>query len=156
MEPNMSYWLMKSEPDAFSIDDLAECDNQTEPWDGIRNYQARNFLRDKVKQGDTVLFYHSSCKVPGIVGLATVTSSPFADESAFDPTSAYFDAKSSRDNPRWVAVNLTFKAKLSRVITLSELKSDPNLADMVLVSKGARLSVQPVTEKEFEYILGLE
>lgn len=152
----MAYWLMKSEPDEFSIDDLQQCKNKTETWDGIRNYQARNFLRDKVKLGDTVFFYHSSCKVPGIVGLATVSSAPYIDQSAFDQTSAYFDAKSSIDNPRWVAVDLTYKSKFKRIITLAELKADPNLAKMVLVSKGARLSVQPVTQQEFDYILSLE
>ncbi|WP_299569514.1 EVE domain-containing protein [uncultured Shewanella sp.] len=152
----MAFWLMKSEPDEFSIDDLAHCENQTETWDGIRNYQARNFLRDKVELGDIVFFYHSSCKVPGIVGLATVSSAPYIDQSAFDQASTYFDGKSSIDNPRWVAVDLTFKAKFSRIITLTELKADPNLTEMVLVSKGARLSVQPVTQQEFDYILSLE
>ena len=148
----MAYWLMKSEPDEFSIDDLQQCENQTEPWEGIRNYQARNFLRDAVKVGDTVLFYHSSCKVPGIVGLATVSSEPYPDQSAFDNESSYYDPKSDIENPRWVAVDLTYRQTFKQIITLKTLKADPHLADMVLVSKGTRLSVQPVTEAEFQHI----
>ncbi|MDO6640406.1 EVE domain-containing protein [Shewanella sp. 5_MG-2023] len=151
----MKYWLMKSEPDEFSIDDLAACLPQSEPWQGIRNYQARNFLRDEVKTGDLVLFYHSSCKVPAVVGIAEVTSDAVTDLSAFDNQSPYFDPKSDKQKPRWVAVDIRFIQKLTRIITLAQLKADPKLADMVLVSKGARLSVQPVTEEEFNYIVAL-
>ena len=146
---------MKSEADEFSIDDLAACLPKSERWEGIRNYQARNFLRDEVKTGDLVLFYHSSCKVPGVVGIAEVTSDAYNDLSAFDSKSPYFDPKSDKDKPRWVAVDICFKQKLTHIITLAQLKADPKLADMVLVSKGARLSVQPVTAEEFNYIVAL-
>ncbi|UJF20651.1 EVE domain-containing protein [Shewanella sp. OMA3-2] len=151
----MKYWLMKSEPDEFSIDDLQRCTEQKTAWQGIRNYQARNFLRDQVSINDLVLFYHSSCKVPAIVGLAKVSQPAQADSSAFEPSSPYFDLKSDPNAPRWVEVELTFIAKFVNQISLKQLKADVNLADMMLVTKGARLSVQPVKESEFNYILSL-
>ncbi|MFY8351682.1 EVE domain-containing protein [Pseudoalteromonas sp. SSM20] len=146
----MQYWLFKTEPDEFSIDDLKR--KNKEIWDGIRNYQARNFLRDQVALGDLVFIYHSSCKEPGIVGVAKVIKTAFPDPSQFDSQSKYYDAKSTTDNPRWTSVTLEFVDKL-RIIALSKLKADKQLESMYLVQKGSRLSIQPVTESEWEYIL---
>ncbi|WP_434951714.1 EVE domain-containing protein [Shewanella sp. HL-SH4] len=151
----MKYWLMKSEPDDFSIDDLKRCSGQKSAWQGIRNYQARNFLRDQVRVNDLVLFYHSSCKEPAIVGLAQVSQSSRPDLSAFDSSSPYFDPKSDPLKPRWVEVEISFIEKFVNQISLKQLKADMELADMVLVAKGARLSVQPVKGSEFKYILSL-
>lgn len=150
----MNHWLVKSEPDEFSIDDLiAEADQQTY-WDGIRNYQARNFLRE-MKPGDQVLFYNSSCKPTGIIGVMEVISLPEADPMAWDKSSAYFDPKSSAENPRWDRVKMQFVSKFNQLIPLSSLKTDPNLSEMHLVQKGTRLSVMPVKKSEFNYILKL-
>ncbi|WP_418358702.1 EVE domain-containing protein [Shewanella basaltis] len=151
----MKYWLMKSEPDDISIDDLQHSPQQTMSWQGIRNYQARNFIRDEMNTGDSVLFYHSSCKVPGVVGIATVVSQPQRDDTALDPQSRYFDPKSDPSKPRWWQVDIQFTAKLNHIVSLQQLKSDPALQDMVLVTKGARLSVQPVTAEEFCHIVSL-
>lgn len=150
----MNYWLMKSEPDTFSIDDLKR--KKREAWDGVRNYQARNFMRDGMRVGDGVFFYHSNCAEPGIAGLAEVASDAYPDPSQFDPKSKYFDAASSRDNPRWMLVDVKFVKKLKRVITLDELKNHPKLEGMTLLRKGNRLSVMPVDAAEWKYILGLE
>ncbi|HET6431177.1 EVE domain-containing protein [Dyella sp.] len=150
----ISHWLMKSEPETFSIDDLHE--RGVEPWDGVRNYQARNFMRDGMRKGDSVFFYHSNCAEPGIVGLATIASDAYPDPSQFDPKSDYFDAGSSRDNPRWLLVDVAFKRKLKRTITLKELQAMPALADMALVRKGNRLSVMPVSAAEWKTILAQE
>ena len=150
----MAQWLMKSEPDAYSIDDL-ERDGR-EMWDGIRNYQARNMMRDDMRIGDDVFFYHSNCKEPGIVGLAKVVSEPYPDPTQFDPESKYFDPKSSRDDPRWILVDVEFVRKLARPITLSELKEQPGLEGMILLRRGNRLSVMPVDEDHWDIILGLE
>ena len=150
----MNYWLMKSEPDTFSIDDLKR--KKREAWDGVRNYQARNFMRDDMRVGDGVFFYHSNCAEPGIAGLAEVASDAYPDPSQFDPKSKYFDAASSRDNPRWMLVDVKFVKKLKRVITLDELKNHPKLEGMTLLRKGNRLSVMPVEAAEWKYILGLE
>ncbi|MFC3652163.1 EVE domain-containing protein [Dyella humi] len=150
----MKYWLMKSEPDTFSVDDLKR--KKREAWDGVRNYQARNFMRDDMRVGDGVFFYHSNCAEPGIAGLAEVASDAYPDPSQFDPKSKYFDAGSSRDNPRWMLVDVKFVKKLARVITLDELKNHPKLASMGLLRKGNRLSVMPVDAAEWKYILGLE
>lgn len=150
----MKYWLMKSEPDTFSVDDLKR--KKREAWDGVRNYQARNFMRDDMRVGDGVFFYHSNCAEPGIAGLAEVASDAYPDPSQFDPKSKYFDAGSSRDNPRWMLVDVKFVKKLTRVITLDELKNHPKLASMGLLRKGNRLSVMPVDAAEWKYILGLE
>ena len=150
----MNHWLMKSEPDAFSIDDLKR--KKREPWDGVRNYQARNFMRDGMRPGDQVFFYHSNCAVPGIVGIAEVATDAYPDPSQFDPKSKYFDPGSSRDNPRWMLVDVTFVKKLKRTISLDELKADPVLDGMALLRKGNRLSVMPVEAAHWKHILTLE
>jgi predicted RNA-binding protein with PUA-like domain len=150
----MNYWLMKSEPDEFSIDDLAK--KKREAWTGVRNYQARNFMRDGMRDGDGVFFYHSSCAEPGIAGIAEVACAAYPDPTQFDPRSDYFDAASPRAAPRWLLVDVKFKRKLKRVITLTELKSRPELRELVLVRPGSRLSVQPVSKAHWDFILGLE
>jgi predicted RNA-binding protein with PUA-like domain len=153
----MNYWLMKSEPDAFGIEDLKSRPGKTEPWDGVRNYQARNFMRDAMKPGDPVFFYHSNCKVPGIVGIAEVASDSYPDPTQFDPDSKYYDPKSDPDDPRWVLVDVRFKRDLKRVLSLSEIKDHADaLGDFALVRKGNRLSIMPVTKEQWDYLLGLE
>jgi predicted RNA-binding protein with PUA-like domain len=148
----MRYWLMKSEPDEFSIDDLARAPRQTTPWFGVRNFQARNFMRDEMRIGDGVLFYHSSCAVPGIAGLARVAHAAYADESQFDPASPYYDPKATRSAPRWLNVEVKLVRK-TRLITLDELRSEPALADMVTLRRGNRLSITPVTETQWNFIV---
>jgi predicted RNA-binding protein with PUA-like domain len=150
----MTYWLMKSEPDAYSIDNLKN--DQREPWDGIRNYQARNMMRDDMKVGEQIFFYHSNCKQPGVVGIARVASAPYPDKTQFDKKSKYFDAKSDKDNPRWILVDVEFVEKLSRTITLAEIKAEKSLADMILTRKGNRLSIMPVAKKHWDKIRRLE
>ena len=145
----MKFWLMKSEPDEFSIEDLKAQPNS--PWDGVRNYQARNFLRE-MKEGDRVLFYHSSCKVPGVAGVAEVTRGPYPDHTSWDPESAYFDAKSSPDSPRWTMVDVSHVCTFVHHVSLTQMKATPELADMLLVKKGGRLSVMPVEPEHFELI----
>ena len=152
----MNYWLMKSEPDAFGIDDLAALPDQTDHWDGVRNYQARNMMRDQMKVGDKIFLYHSSCKVPGVAGIMSVTREGYPDHTAFDPAAKYFDAKSSPDNPRWYMVDVRLERKLSRLIPLQELKQHPALADMQLLKKGNRLSIMPVEAVHWQLILSLE
>jgi predicted RNA-binding protein with PUA-like domain len=153
----MSYWLMKSEPDVFGIDDLASRPKKTEHWDGVRNYQARNMMRDEMKKGDQAFFYHSNCKEPGIVGIVTVARGGYPDFTAWDPSSKYYDPKSSEQNPRWFMVDVRFKRKLKRVITLEELKGHSEaLEGLPLLRRGNRLSVMPVTEAQWDYILSLE
>ena len=149
----MNYWLMKSEPNTFSIDDLKAvgCDH----WDGVRNYQARNFMRDEMKKGDRVLFYHSNCTVPGIVGLAEVCREAYPDHTAFDQASSYYDPKSEPENPRWFMVDVQFIKKFSRTISLYEMKKQKKLEQMKVLQKGNRLSITPVSQKEFEYINSL-
>ena len=150
----MKYWLMKSEPDAFSIDDLAKAGS--EPWSGVRNYQARNFMR-QMQPGDGVLFYHSSTAVPGVVGLAEVASVPYPDPTQFQKKSHYYDPKSTPEEPRWSLVDVRFKRKLRRVIALQELKEQAdNLDGFVLLNRGTRLSVLPVTAAQWKSILSLE
>jgi predicted RNA-binding protein with PUA-like domain len=150
----MHYWLMKSEPDAFSIDDLKRV--KTEPWTGVRNYQARNFMRDGMKPGDGVLFYHSSCEEPGVVGIAEVASDAYPDPTQFERKSDYYDEKSTREQPRWMLVDVTFKRKLKRTISLNELKEQPRLDGFALLQRGNRLSVLPVTKAQWDAILALE
>ena len=150
----MAYWLMKSEPDAYSIDDLKR--DKREPWDGVRNYQARNMMRDDMRVGDEVFFYHSNCKEPGIVGLARVASKPYPDPTQFDPESKYYDPKSSEDNPRWCLVDVRYVRKLKRTITLAELKELPGLDGFALIRKGTRLSILPVDPEHWDLILGVE
>ncbi|MBB5016127.1 EVE domain-containing protein [Rehaibacterium terrae] len=151
----MKYWLMKSEPAEFSIDDLARVGR--EPWTGVRNYQARNFMRDGMRPGDGVLFYHSNCAVPGVVGLAEVASAAYPDPTQFDPRSDYYDPKSDPHDPRWLLVDIAFKRKLARTISLAELRADAErLGDFPLIRRGNRLSVLPVTAAQFRHILSLE
>lgn len=152
----MNYWLMKSEPNAFSIDDLQKMPQQTEHWDGVRNYQARNMMRDAMKIGDQVFFYHSNCAIPGIVGLLEVVREGYPDHTAFDPQSKYFDPKSAPDTPRWFMVDIKYVRHTRRVIPLAELKELEPLENMSLVRKGNRLSIMPVTEDEWGCILRIE
>jgi predicted RNA-binding protein with PUA-like domain len=149
----MRHWLMKSEPEVFGIDDLAR--KGTEHWDGVRNYQARNFMRE-MRPGDRVLFYHSNARPSGIAGIAEVAKAAYPDFSAWDPASEYFDPKSTPDQPRWFMVDVRFVRKLKRIVTLEELKRHPELGDMPLLRRGNRLSVLPITEAQWEFILGLE
>lgn len=144
---------MKSEPDAFSIDDLQRV--KVEPWDGIRNYQARNFMRDSMKVGDQVFFYHSNCDDVGIVGIMKVASKPYPDPTAFDKRNKYFDPKSDPEDPRWILVDVRFVKKLKRTIALSELKQQPELEGMQLLRRGNRLSIMPVEKAHWDFILGL-
>ncbi len=153
----MSHWLMKSEPDVFGIEHLEKRPKKTDPWDGVRNYQARNFMRDGMKKGDQIFFYHSNCKEPGIVGIAEVVREAYPDHTAFDPESKYYDPKSDPNNPRWFMVDVKFVRRLKRTISLQELKAHAEaLSDFPLLQKGSRLSVMPVSEEAWEYILGLE
>ncbi len=145
---------MKSEPDAYSIDDLKK--DKVEPWDGIRNYQVRNMFRDDMRIGDRAFFYHSSCKVPAIVGIMTIVSDAYPDPTQFDPDSKYYDPKSDPNDPRWLLVDVEFERKLERPITLSELKSQPGLEGLRLIKRGNRLSVFPVDKKHWDRILALE
>src|SRR5688572_25374429 len=144
---------MKSEPDEFSIDDLARSPRKTAPWTGVRNYQARNFMRESMKVGDGVLFYHSSCEVPGIAGIAEVASAPYPDPTQFDPKSPYHDPKSKREAPRWWLVDVKLVQK-TRLMPLDEMRAQSQLADMVTLRRGNRLSVTPVTAREWKYVLG--
>lgn len=148
----MNYWLFKTEPDVFGIDHLRS-DKQA-VWDGVRNYTARNYLRDDVKQGDQVLIYHSSCKLTGIAGLATISKAGYPDPAQYNPESDYFDPKASHDNPRWFCVDVAFKQQFTRVLPLKTLKTTEALGNMVLL-KQSRLSVSPVTENEYRLILDL-
>jgi predicted RNA-binding protein with PUA-like domain len=145
----MRYWLMKSEPDAYSIDQLAK--DKTAPWTGVRNYQARNFMRDQMQKGDKVLFYHSSCDEPGIVGIAEVCKLAYPDETQFDKKSPYYDPKSTRDNPRWLHVGVKF-VKKTRLVSLPELRANQALANMRILARGNRLSITPVDPAEWETI----
>jgi len=145
---------MKSEPDVYSIDDLQR--DGREMWDSIRNYQARNMMRDEMRVGDDVFFYHSSCKEPGVVGIARVASEPYPDPVQFDKTSRYFDAKSDKNDPRWILVDVEFIRKLKRNITLTDIKAEKSLEDMILVRRGNRLSIMPVEKKHWDKILSLE
>ena len=150
----MAYWLMKSEPDVYGIDDLKR--DKVEPWDGIRNYQVRNMFRDQMKVGDLAFFYHSNCKPPAVVGIMTIASEAYPDHTQFDPKSRYYDAKSDKENPRWLLVDVKYKRKLKREITLQELKEHKQLQDFRLNQRGNRLSVIPLEKKEWDLILDLE
>ena len=147
-----AYWLMKSEPDEFSIGDLARAPAKTTPWFGVRNYQSRNYMRDAMKVGDGVLFYHSSCEVPGIAGIAQVSSSAYPDASQFDRKSPYFDPKAKREEPRWMLVDVKL-VKKTRVMPLDEMRAYPELAGMVTLKRGNRLSITPVTAAQWSFIL---
>ena len=150
-----AYWLIKSEPSCFSIDDLRNSPEQTSPWDGVRNYQARNFMRDTMRVGDQVFFYHSNCNPPGIVGIAEVVSEPYPDYTAFDPNSDHPDASSTPDKPRWFMVDMRFKEKFTQIISLETLKHCPELEKMALVRKGNRLSVMPVDANAWAVIMSM-
>ena len=150
----MAKWLMKSEPDVYSIDDL-ERDGR-EMWDSIRNYQARNMMRDDMRIGDEVFFYHSNCKEPAIVGISKVCSEPYPDPTQFDKQSKYFDPKSTKDEPRWILVDVEFVKKFKRPITLTEIKAQPKLDGMILTRRGNRLSIMPIEENHWKHILGME
>ncbi|MGN6225129.1 EVE domain-containing protein [Pseudoxanthomonas sp.] len=156
MTARKRYWLMKSEPDAFSIDDLRKVG--VEPWNGVRNYQARNFMRDGMQVGDGVLFYHSNCPVPGIVGIAKVASAAYPDPTQFDKKSDYYDPKSKPEEPRWVLVDVAFERKLKRTIPLDEIKQQADaLGDgFALIARGNRLSVLPVTAAQWKHLLSME
>jgi predicted RNA-binding protein with PUA-like domain len=154
----MNYWLFKSEPDSFSIDDLEAAPKHTSAWDGVRNFQARNMLRDSIKKGDQGFFYHSSCPVPGIAGIVSIVKSGYPDATAFDPKHHHYDADSKRDAPRWYVVDVKLLRKFSRIITLDELRAHAGkrLEDFVLLRRGNRLSVMPVAKKDWDFILELE
>ena len=149
----MRYWLFKSEPEEFGIDDLNKKRSKTEHWDGVRNYQARNFMRDDMKIGDLGFFYHSNCDVPGIVGIVEVVKEGYVDHTAFDPDDKHYDPKSDPEKPRWFMVDVKFVERFPDTISLQQLKTNPKLADMRLVQKGNRLSVMPVEKKEWTAIL---
>ena len=151
----MNYWLMKSEPDTFSIDDLYNRPERTEPWDGVRNYQARNMMRDSMKLGDWVFFYHSNCSEPGIVGIMEVVKEGYPDTTAFDPDDKHFDPKSDPDQPRWYRVDVRYIRHLPRTISLKELKDKVELADLALVKRGNRLSIMPISQWQWDFILAL-
>jgi len=148
------YWLMKSEPEEFSIDDLERVG--VEPWSGVRNYQARNFMRDGMRIGDGILFYHSNCAEPGVVGLAEVRSEAYPDPTQFERRSDYYDPASTREAPRWLLVDVGFRRKFERTVTLAELKDREELGDFALTRRGNRLSVLPVTRAQWTFILSLE
>jgi predicted RNA-binding protein with PUA-like domain len=149
------YWLIKSEPNTFSIDDLNNKPKKTEHWDGVRNYQARNFMRE-MKKGDQAFFYHSSCKEPGIVGIVNIVKNPYPDFTSWDEKSPYFDIKSTPDAPRWFMVDVKFQKKLKDILPLQLLKSIKGLEDLPLVKKGTRLSIMPVTKKQWQIINKLD
>ena len=156
MSKRRRYWMMKSEPDAFSIDDLARVG--TEPWNGVRNYQARNFMRDGMQVGDGVMLYHSNCAVPGIAGIARVASPAYPDETQFDPNSHYHDPKATREQPRWFLVDVAFERKLRRLIPLAEIRdhADALGEGFALTARGSRLSVFPVTAAQWKLLLSLD
>lgn len=146
----MEYWLMKTEPTTYGIDDLMR--EKKSCWEGVRNYQARNFMRDSMKVGDKVLFYHSNAKPPGVAGIAEVCSKPYPDFTAWDPKSAYFAPKSTKENPIWMMVDVKFIEKLPRIVSLDEIRTLPKCADMLLLKKGQRLSIQPIEKEHFDAI----
>ncbi len=154
----MAYWLLKSEPGTFGVDHLAAAPKRTSAWDGVRNYQARNFLRDDVKRGDQAFLYHSSCALPGIAGILTVTRAGFPDATQFDRKSQYFDAASNAEEPRWFAIDVQLTRRCKRIITLDELRAhaDVKLRGMRLLQRGNRLSVMPINDAHWRFILSLE
>ena len=153
----MSYWLLKSEPDSFGIDDLAKAPRRTTSWDGVRNFQARNMLRDQVKKGDEAFFYHSSCEVPGIAGIVSVVKSGYPDPTAFERGHHHYDPDSDRKKPRWYTIDVRLERAFQRVVTLDELRAYAAgpLQDMILLRRGNRLSVTPITKAEWRFVLGL-
>ncbi len=153
--PEPRYWLFKSEPSSFSYDDLVAEDDQTAEWDGVRNYQARNFMRDDMRVGDYVLFYHSNAKPPGVIGTARIVRESYPDDTAWDPNSRYYDPKSDPGNPTWLMVDIKAEHRLPRFISLNELKANPALADMQVIKRGQRLSIQPVTLEQWAEVLAM-
>lgn len=151
----MNYWLFKSEPDCFSIDDLRQAPNQTEHWDGVRNYQARNFMRDAMKIHDKGFFYHSNAQPPGIIGVVEIVSQGYPDHTAFDPNSEHPDFRSTPDKPLWYMVDVRFVRKFEHLLSLDSLRQYPELADMPLLRKGNRLSVMPVSSDEWTFIMNI-
>jgi predicted RNA-binding protein with PUA-like domain len=151
----MAFWLLKSEPDTYSIEDLKNEPGQVGTWDGVRNYKARNYLRDEMQVGDKAFFYHSSCETPAIVGIVKIVRAGYPDPTAFNPKSPYYDPKTSPDNPRWFMVQVKFERKLKNPITLKDIKNNPKLAKLTLVQKGNRLSVMPIKSNEWETILAM-
>ncbi len=147
-----NYWLFKSEPGEFSIEDLRKRPKQTESWDGVRNYQARNFMRDEMKCGDLALFYHSNCDAVGVVGVCEITQESHPDPTAWEKGNKHFDEKSSPENPRWFMVAVTWKETFPRTVTLDEIKAHPKLQEMRVAQRGNRLSITPVAKAEFELI----
>jgi predicted RNA-binding protein with PUA-like domain len=147
----MNYWLMKSEPDEVSVDDALAAPDRTVPWTGVRNYQARNFMRDQMRVGDGVLFYHSSCPEPGIAGIARVASTPYPDPTQFDRKSKYYDAASKKEEPRWMLVDVQV-VKKTPLVSLAQMREAPELADMIVLKKGNRLSITPVEKKHWDAI----
>jgi predicted RNA-binding protein with PUA-like domain len=154
----MNHWLLKSEPGTFSIDDLAAQPGKTSAWDGVRNFQARNMLRDSMKKGDTAFFYHSSCEVPGIAGIVRIVKDGYPDKTAFDRKHHHYDPESKPDDPRWYVVDVKLERKFKRIITLDELRrhASGELSDFVILRRGNRLSVTPVTRAEWDFVLTLE
>lgn len=151
----MHYWLMKSEPLTFSIDNLYQLPNKTDCWNGVRNYQARNMMRDDMQKGDLAFFYHSNCKEPGIAGIVEIVKTSYPDHTALDPTSEYFDPKASHANPRWFMVDVKFKQKFKEIILLKDLRNNPDLKDLALLRTGNRLSIMPVMKKQWDSIIAM-
>ena len=148
----MKYWLLKTEPDVFSFDDLRKLGKKTEPWSGVRSYQVRNMMRDEMKEGDLGLFYHSSCPQPGVAGVLRIASAAKADPTQFDAKSEYYDKGSKQEDPRWLLVDVVFEKDFKEFVTLEALREEPRLADMITLRKGNRLSITAVTKKEFDIV----
>ncbi len=146
---------MKSEPEVFSFQELKKRPKKTEPWNGVRNYQARNFMRDEMQEGELILFYHSSCEIPGVAGIAKVSSKPYPDSTQFEKKSEYYDPKATKETPRWFLIDVTYDQDLKNFVSLEEMKKHKELSEMRLLQRGNRLSILPVTNKEFEFILKL-
>lgn len=151
----MKYWLLKSEPDVFSFDDLKTRPKKTEPWNGVRNYQVRNMMRDEMKVGDLALFYHSSCSVPGVAGVAKIVSEGKPDPTQFDADSEYFDKGSKKEEPRWLLVDVAWEADLKKFVSLDDLRNEPRLAELLILRRGNRLSITPVSKHDFDLICKL-
>jgi len=151
----MRYWLMKTEPTVFSFEDLMKRPLSTDHWEGVRNYQARNYMKDEMRKGDKVLFYHSNCEVPGVVGIAVISREAYPDFFSWDRTSRYYDPKSTPEKPRWFMVDVTREKAFRHIVTLKDLKSEPKLKGMKVLQKGQRLSIMPVTKEEFDIVSAL-
>lgn len=149
----MKYWLIKSEPEVFSIDDLAKAKNQTTYWDGVRNYQARNFIRDEMKIGDKVIFYHSNSEPPGAAGICEIVKEGYPDFTAFDPDDLHYDPKSKKDSPTWIMVDVKFIKKIDKLVSISLIRENKKLQKIQLLQRGNRLSVMPLTRTEFDELV---